>query len=162
MTESPLKKYGADNVETFQRTPYFAMEGTHDVLIKKAKTVNNRKVSFIVEAEIVESTSEEHYPGQRVCQVMTMGSEYKYGEKDLKAFVCGIHGVDPSADDANEQLQQKTGGLGVTDFAVQLEELTASAEADVPARVQTWPHLSETRKAAGKPPVTRHKWEARS
>lgn len=159
-----LDKYKAGDVSVTGNGKYFPNEGRHRVLIKRCKVNDGFKgVTYIVECEAIDSDSDGLRAGDQVSQAMKLGTEYRYGEKDLKRFCCQLLKIDPTADDALELVRDRGAELlgreikssdPVTAFAEALEELSREDELDLPCVVQTWTRYTQNNK-----PVTHHRWE---
>jgi len=83
------------------KTGNYFEEGRYKVKIKAAKFLlsqEDRTPFFIIETQVLESTSDKIKPGSERSQVIDMSNVM--GQPNAKAFVAAVSGVDPSDEEA--------------------------------------------------------------
>lgn len=82
------------------RGNYFSGEGDYDVVIEAVKHRNGyRGESVIVKVEVLTSTNEEVEPGSTKSCAFNISKQPVLALNNIKAFVCGIYGLDASKKD---------------------------------------------------------------
>lgn len=111
---------GFDEAKVSQRNPNFPAGENFLVEVEACKLVTNHQGQdfFVIEAEVLESSTNAMKPGTVGAQVIGIPGKYRMGFSNVKAFLAAANGIDPSNNDAVEAALGGEQGMQVAAFAV--------------------------------------------
>lgn len=153
---------GIENAAVSKSGQYFK-EGSFEVELKEIKdqqsTASAGKRFFIIETVVVSSTNPEVPVRSERSQVIPMGEQMSF--PNVKAFIAAASGVDPNAEDVNQQVEaywEKVCGNSVS-FSGICELVCGPAQPLKGQRMKLVCQQITTK--AKKMPFTKHLWTPR-
>lgn len=120
-------------VKVTQRNPNFPANERFRVRIEACKyVVNHDGVEyFIIEAEVLESSTDALKPGTIASQVIQIPGTYKMGLANVKAFLAAANGIHPGNTAAVEEALSGTNAEEAAVLAVSAENPLKGIELDL-------------------------------